>query len=256
MTTLRERPPRAGSLAGRQQLWAWPGAGALLLIPLAVPPYYAIVLQGALSLSIACLGLNLLLGYTGLRGLPHRRHPRLDGAGRGGRRPLRARDLDLLYDPHPRLHTDRPRALRERRRLPPLRRIREGLPQCLTTWCSRPSCSRRSRSPESSALRSAWRCVRSETTKPVRPSSVSRGRVPKTRTRRRDDRYWPSPSTAGEPHKSHCSPTAACSHHISCGACLPQRGHAASDCSCVGLRPIAPHPVCHGPDNRSFSLCH
>jgi branched-chain amino acid transport system permease protein len=57
--------------AGRRWLWTWLGTAALLLIPLGLPPYYVIVMQSALSLSIACLGLNLLLGYTGLLSLGH-----------------------------------------------------------------------------------------------------------------------------------------------------------------------------------------
>jgi branched-chain amino acid transport system permease protein len=71
VTAVRELPPLARSFAGPRPLCTWLGAGALLLIPLVVPPYYVIVLQGALSLSIACLGLNLLLGHTGLLSLGH-----------------------------------------------------------------------------------------------------------------------------------------------------------------------------------------
>lgn len=47
------------------------GAAALLLLPAVVPPYYLIVVQSALALSIAGLGVNLLLGYTGLLSLGH-----------------------------------------------------------------------------------------------------------------------------------------------------------------------------------------
>jgi branched-chain amino acid transport system permease protein len=49
------------------------GAGILLLaaVPLAVNPYYVIVTGYALIFSIACLGLNLLLGHAGLLSLGH-----------------------------------------------------------------------------------------------------------------------------------------------------------------------------------------
>jgi branched-chain amino acid transport system permease protein len=49
-------------------------AGALALaaaLPVLLDPYPVIVLSAALVLSIACLGLNLLLGYTGLLSLGH-----------------------------------------------------------------------------------------------------------------------------------------------------------------------------------------
>ena len=47
--------------------------GMLLLasVPLAVNPYYVIVMGYALVFSIACLGLNLLLGHAGLLSLGH-----------------------------------------------------------------------------------------------------------------------------------------------------------------------------------------
>ncbi len=45
--------------------------GILLLIPLMLNPYYLIVLDYALVFSIACLGLNLLLGNTGLVSFGH-----------------------------------------------------------------------------------------------------------------------------------------------------------------------------------------
>lgn len=49
------------------------GGGLLLLaaFPLAVNPYYVIVMGYALVFSIACLGLNLLLGHAGLLSLGH-----------------------------------------------------------------------------------------------------------------------------------------------------------------------------------------
>lgn len=48
------------------------GAGAaLLLLPLAVSPYALIVICYGLVIAIACLGLNLLLGTTGLLSLGH-----------------------------------------------------------------------------------------------------------------------------------------------------------------------------------------
>lgn len=43
----------------------------LVLLPLVCNPYYLIVLSSALAFAIACLSLNLLLGYTGLLSLGH-----------------------------------------------------------------------------------------------------------------------------------------------------------------------------------------
>jgi branched-chain amino acid transport system permease protein len=43
----------------------------MLLAPAVMPPYAVIVLSYALALAIACLGLNLLLGHTGLLSLGH-----------------------------------------------------------------------------------------------------------------------------------------------------------------------------------------
>ena len=43
----------------------------VLLLPVLLPLYYLIVLERALALSIACLAVNLLLGYTGLLSLGH-----------------------------------------------------------------------------------------------------------------------------------------------------------------------------------------
>jgi branched-chain amino acid transport system permease protein len=50
--------------------WVVPGA-ALLIAPLVISPYSLLVLQSALTLAIACLALNLLLGYAGLLSLGH-----------------------------------------------------------------------------------------------------------------------------------------------------------------------------------------
>jgi branched-chain amino acid transport system permease protein len=47
------------------------GMVALLLLPLLLSPYTLLVLSSALVFGIACLGLNLLLGYTGLVSLGH-----------------------------------------------------------------------------------------------------------------------------------------------------------------------------------------
>jgi branched-chain amino acid transport system permease protein len=43
----------------------------LTLLPFFCNPYYVIVLSSALALAIACLSLNLLLGYTGMLSLGH-----------------------------------------------------------------------------------------------------------------------------------------------------------------------------------------
>ncbi|HET9491474.1 MAG TPA: branched-chain amino acid ABC transporter permease [Methylomirabilota bacterium] len=45
--------------------------GLLLSVPGLVGAYWVIVISSALALSIACLGVNLLLGYTGLLSLGH-----------------------------------------------------------------------------------------------------------------------------------------------------------------------------------------
>ncbi len=45
---------------------AFAGATVSVLAPFLLPPYYLIVLTSALAFAIACLGLNLLLGNTGL----------------------------------------------------------------------------------------------------------------------------------------------------------------------------------------------
>ena len=45
--------------------------GAFVVAPLVVSPYYLIVLESALTFAIACLGLNLLLGHTGLLSFGH-----------------------------------------------------------------------------------------------------------------------------------------------------------------------------------------
>ncbi|HEU4438467.1 MAG TPA: branched-chain amino acid ABC transporter permease [Methylomirabilota bacterium] len=61
--------PRPGRLRGG---WVF-GAGLLVLafVPLAVNSYYVILTGYALVFSIACLGLNLLLGHAGLLSLGH-----------------------------------------------------------------------------------------------------------------------------------------------------------------------------------------
>jgi ABC-type branched-subunit amino acid transport system permease subunit len=46
-------------------------AVGLALLPLVCNPYYLIVLSSALAFAIACLSLNLLLGYMGLLSLGH-----------------------------------------------------------------------------------------------------------------------------------------------------------------------------------------
>jgi branched-chain amino acid transport system permease protein len=52
-------------------LFAGAGAVTLLLMPLVLPPYALVILSHALVFSIACLGLNLLFGTTGLLSLGH-----------------------------------------------------------------------------------------------------------------------------------------------------------------------------------------
>ncbi|HET8576254.1 MAG TPA: branched-chain amino acid ABC transporter permease [Methylomirabilota bacterium] len=46
-------------------------AGGLAVVPLVVSPYGVIIVSHALILAIACLGVNLLLGYAGLLSLGH-----------------------------------------------------------------------------------------------------------------------------------------------------------------------------------------
>jgi branched-chain amino acid transport system permease protein len=58
----RISPRRLGLLAG---------AALLLVLPHALPAYYLVLACSALALAIACLGLNLLLGTTGLLSLGH-----------------------------------------------------------------------------------------------------------------------------------------------------------------------------------------
>jgi branched-chain amino acid transport system permease protein len=55
----------------RVHLLAAVPVGLLLLMPVMMNPYWVIVLGSALALAIACLGVNLLLGYTGLLSLGH-----------------------------------------------------------------------------------------------------------------------------------------------------------------------------------------
>jgi branched-chain amino acid transport system permease protein len=88
MTPLHERNPaetssaRADELEARDVevrdcgwtralLWAGAGAVVLLLMPFLLPSYPLYVLSHALVFSIACLGLNLLFGSTGLLSLGH-----------------------------------------------------------------------------------------------------------------------------------------------------------------------------------------
>jgi len=59
------------STPGRTLLLAAGVGAGLLLMPLLLPPYYLIELCYVLVFSIACLGLNLLLGTTGLLSLGH-----------------------------------------------------------------------------------------------------------------------------------------------------------------------------------------
>lgn len=60
-----------GAGAGMPRLAAAAGIAALLSVPWVLPPYPVIVFSSALVLSIACLGLNLLLGHTGLVSFGH-----------------------------------------------------------------------------------------------------------------------------------------------------------------------------------------
>ena len=57
--------------SGRTLLFAGMAGVILLPMPLLLPPYYLIELCYVLVLSIGCLGLNLLLGTTGLLSLGH-----------------------------------------------------------------------------------------------------------------------------------------------------------------------------------------
>lgn len=59
------------ALIPRTALMAVMAGAASLVMPLLLPPYYLIELCYALVFSIACLGLNLLLGTTGLLSLGH-----------------------------------------------------------------------------------------------------------------------------------------------------------------------------------------
>ena len=52
-------------------VWGLVIAVLLALVPLAVDPYYAILLADGLVMAIAVLGFNLLLGYTGLLSFGH-----------------------------------------------------------------------------------------------------------------------------------------------------------------------------------------
>ena len=61
----------ACSLAGRRHLRAGLCVAALAVVPAAIPHYELIVFTRALALCIACLGVNVLLGHTGLLSLGH-----------------------------------------------------------------------------------------------------------------------------------------------------------------------------------------
>lgn len=61
----------ASQLAARGWFWTGSAATILALLPMVIPPYWVIVVESTLALSIACLGVNLLLGYTGLLSLGH-----------------------------------------------------------------------------------------------------------------------------------------------------------------------------------------
>ncbi len=63
----------AGRRAGSARMLVFAGTGSfvLLLMPLVLPPYPLIVLSHALVFCIACLGLNLLFGTTGMLSLGH-----------------------------------------------------------------------------------------------------------------------------------------------------------------------------------------
>ncbi len=68
----RPPPPPQIPLSNRTLLaCAAAGVVALGLMPWVLPPYYLIVFSYALVLAIASLGVNLLLGYTGLLSLGH-----------------------------------------------------------------------------------------------------------------------------------------------------------------------------------------
>jgi branched-chain amino acid transport system permease protein len=60
-----------GNAPGRRLLLAGTGGAILLLMPLLLHPYSLLILGYALVFSIACLGLNLLFGNTGLVSLGH-----------------------------------------------------------------------------------------------------------------------------------------------------------------------------------------
>jgi branched-chain amino acid transport system permease protein len=55
----------------RVVLWAVPLAALLVILPWAIDPYQTILLAYGLSMAIAVLGFNLLLGYTGLLSFGH-----------------------------------------------------------------------------------------------------------------------------------------------------------------------------------------
>lgn len=63
--------PSAGSPVARWPFVLCVMASAAVMAPLLLSSYYVIVLTYALALSVACLGVNLLLGTTGLLSLGH-----------------------------------------------------------------------------------------------------------------------------------------------------------------------------------------
>lgn len=65
-------PARPGAVSGGGECSSWPRPGRRpSSLRRSSPPYYLITLCYALVLSIACLGLNLLFGTTGLLSLGH-----------------------------------------------------------------------------------------------------------------------------------------------------------------------------------------
>lgn len=55
----------------RRRGWIGLATVALFLLPLVLPRYHLLVFERALALCVACLGVNVLLGYTGLLSLGH-----------------------------------------------------------------------------------------------------------------------------------------------------------------------------------------
>src|SRR5581483_4473377 len=78
----RERPP-APPAGGPARARGGAVALVLLAAPLLLPAYSLLVLQEALVLALACLGLNLLLGTSGLLSLGHAAYFGLGGYAGG-----------------------------------------------------------------------------------------------------------------------------------------------------------------------------